>query len=552
MEKAYNPLLHKLVHGTDDERKLICEKRIDLFALVYFSEYFKYKIPNFHIDFYKDLEDLENGEINESIWVAFRESAKTSLAKIFLTHAICYQKKRYILAGSYDKKNAESILFDVVFSLQTNPKLLHDFGSLYTEKRGDDEVKMKRVASFITASGIKVESISTQESTRGRLYQSFRPDLLLYDDIENSKTRLSVPLTRKIIAHLDEAKAGLSPEGVILYLGNYLSESGVIAHLMSSISRNDRGVVRNVPVIIKGKTVWPDKYALTDEEALETGKISLQTRRRELGDISWRENMMNDPAGAAEPFFDRRKIDLAIANAPDPIEDLAGFHVFARYNPSHRYAIGADTSMGLGLDSNAAATIDFSSVPNLLVGTYANNQIPPDVFAHELKREGNMYGTCLVAPESNGESGGACVNTLKNIYKNVYQTRQSGKIYDKATQRVGWRTTGASKPEMLFKLKKDYEDGTLEIRDVRLLREMRSYTAIDAVQEVSPLEATRHFDLLMAACIANMMREHATYTPVKRAFKQPEYETPSLESQPRKVIPTRRGYQQPSYESPGL
>lgn len=562
---SYDPLLNKLLNGTDDERKYICEKRIDLFALVYFSDYFEYDMAPFHYDFFEDGRKLETGELNEAMWVAFRESAKTSDAKIVVTHAICYGLKKYVLWGSYDKDNAEAALFDIIVNMQTNPKLLHDFGQLYNEARTDDEKKVKKVSNFITANDVKVEAISTQESTRGRVYKKNRPDFYIYDDIENDKTKMSVKTTRKIIKHVEEARAGMSSKGSLLILANYITETGVVEYMRRMIARNEKGITRRIDVIMKGKPTWRSKYAMTDEEARTTGKISLETKRKQLGETSWQENMMNNPAGNTEPFFERRRVDKDIERAVEAKKISAGFHIFALFNPAHRYASGHDVAMGVGLDSSTSAFIDFSRVPNLVVATYAENRIAPNVFAHEIKREAAMFGDPLAAPEANGEAGGACVETFKNLYDNVYQQRSAGKMYDKVTQKLGWRTTSASKATMFFQLKTDYEDGTLEILDERVLREMRVYTLLDLQgedtvdnpeMEADPDLATRHFDLLTAVAIANMMRNHATFAkrPKRQSVPQRAYQTPSIEDDPGERVsnPTRRAWSQPQYEAPTI
>lgn len=535
MSDSREQIIEKIVRGTPEERRYICSKSLLFFSIYYFSEYFNYKIAPFHRDFYEDANKLAQGELNEVAWIAFRESAKTSIAKIFVIWCIAYKKKRYISYDSYDKSNAEAALFDIVVSLQTNHKLKADFGELYHEKREDGESKLKRVSSFITANKIKVEAFSTQESTRGRIYQNNRPDLFVLDDIETSKTKDSIPVTQKIIAHINEMKAGLSANGSVLYLGNYISENGVIQHVMDSVGRNLKGVVRNVPVVKNGAITWPDKYVATDAEALDSNKtltkdkfkISIESKKRDLGSIVFHTEMMNDPVSAHQNFFDRKKIDSDLQSVRSFKEDKAGFLMWDSYNPSHRYAIGGDTSMGVGLDSNASVAIDFSTIPAKQVASFASNEIAPDVFAHELKREGDILGTCLIAPEVNSQSGGTCLNELKRIYPldMIFRRMPKDKFKDIPTDKIGWETNSATKPEMLFQLKSAYEDGKLLIQDERILREMRSFGQID----VSSLDnSTRHFDLLIATAIAWAMRNFAKVKVPYSSYTQPEYEKPGL------------------------
>ena len=82
---------------------------------------------------FQDLKDLVNRDIRELAWLMFRESAKTSFAKIFLTYLITYEIRKYLNADSFDSANSENILFDTVTTLQTNQRLLMTLDS-YTTK----------------------------------------------------------------------------------------------------------------------------------------------------------------------------------------------------------------------------------------------------------------------------------------------------------------------------------------------------------------------------------------------------------------------------------
>lgn len=105
-----------------------------------------------------------------------------------------------------------------------NKRFLADYGTLYSKKKGIDEVKQNRISNFVCENGVRIEAHSTQESVRGRLHLNQRPDCLVLDDIETSKTRDSEAYTKQVSDHISEAMAGMSPDGFILYLGNYITE----------------------------------------------------------------------------------------------------------------------------------------------------------------------------------------------------------------------------------------------------------------------------------------------------------------------------------------
>ena len=287
--------LEKMIDGTKEERVFLAEHSFLLFAIYYFSEYFTFSIAEFHKDFNNDLHDLIEGKIREVAWIAFRESAKTSYAKLFIIWLICYQKRRYINVDSFDRENAERILFDIAFEMVNNKKLRADYGILFSKERGIQDIKQNRINNFVTENGIRVEAHSTQESVRGRIHLNQRPDFLLFDDIETNKTKTSDAYTKQVRDHLTEAQAGMSSDGFILYLGNYITEYGNIQWLMDR-AKTDKGLrIRNIPVMIDNKPTWESKYAITDDEAKETGKVSIEDKQRQLGSLVFSYEMMNQP-----------------------------------------------------------------------------------------------------------------------------------------------------------------------------------------------------------------------------------------------------------------
>src|SRR3990167_6348806 len=124
-------IMQIMKEGSREERLYICERELIYFAIYYFSEFFTFSIPYFQFQMYDDCKRLIAGELKESAWIMFRESAKTSIAKLFTTWCICYRKKEYVNYDSYDKGNAEAALFDIAVWLQTNERLIADFGQLY-------------------------------------------------------------------------------------------------------------------------------------------------------------------------------------------------------------------------------------------------------------------------------------------------------------------------------------------------------------------------------------------------------------------------------------
>lgn len=290
------------------ERKLAGEMNFAYFFTYYFAPYVQFPFADFHYDLFEDCHDLIDGKINEAGWVAFRESAKTSIAKGFIAYLICYKKRFYINVDSYSKENAERILFDVVLELQTNKRIIEDFGHLYNQKRNNEESTQKRISNFLTTNGIRVEAHSTQEPVRGRLSKNYRPDAVILDDFETDKTVVSEAITKAIRNHIEEFQGGLAPNALVLYLGNYISEYCNIAWLFDRAKENSKIRMRNIPIIRDDKPTWGGKYVIEDRDVLDTGKVSIETIKRRLfspteGNKRFMAEMMNQPVDEATQEF---------------------------------------------------------------------------------------------------------------------------------------------------------------------------------------------------------------------------------------------------------
>jgi len=281
-----------------DKRIYACEKSLMLFSIYYFTEYHKYKMPDFHKDWY-------NAFLNKQILslITFRESAKTSLAKIKLIHDIVYKKKKLILWVSFDKSKAKSNLFDIAIQLQTNKKLINDFGQLFFDIGKEEKSTKKSIDEFITENDIKVKAFSTGQTTRGENYKQFRPDLIILDDIENLDTIDSEPKTEQVKRFMDELLGGLDANAQIIVLGNRLTNNGSITYFEDKVRDNHNAYLCDIPVIKDGVITWDSKYCHTDKESEATGKVSLESKIRILGYQAYNREMLNIPITPEEQEF---------------------------------------------------------------------------------------------------------------------------------------------------------------------------------------------------------------------------------------------------------
>jgi hypothetical protein len=95
--------INLLTNGTREERIYAIARSFKLFAVFYFTKYFTYQPAPFHDDFFQDFEDLVYGRIKDATWMAYRESTKTSIAKM----GLCWLIARKQVIDALQKQGEE-------------------------------------------------------------------------------------------------------------------------------------------------------------------------------------------------------------------------------------------------------------------------------------------------------------------------------------------------------------------------------------------------------------------------------------------------------------
>jgi hypothetical protein len=490
-----------------NEPRLLVAFKFKYWAFKVYPRYYKNAPADFHDDF---IINMLKSYYNEGNYLnlGFRGCAKTTYTKLFITFVLLNDMdhtKRYIKVLARNFGNAKQMVTDI-FNMISEVKPL--YGNILMKEK--DKKKEETMAAFTTVDGVKLMAGTIGMTQRGHLQDAYRPDFLVFDDVEDRESIQSLSTTESTIWRIDEAIQGLSDTGSYICLGNYISEEGVIQWFLNKPNIT----VDKIAIIDEdGNPTWPERYS---KEKIELLKADAE---------DWYGEYLCDPTRADATFFDRNLIDRDLDQCKQPMFEENGIKYWGKYQPYRRYAIGADTSEGIGRDANTFALFDFGVHPDdpaILIATYFNNNIPPDLFGSEvLWKTGQAFGNCLVAPEANN-TGHSTLAALRG-YPNIYTKREDTRLNIKRTEKLGWNTTRKSKPMMLFDFRDAYNKGLIKIYDKNVLKEMRSYTTMDLTDTKHGM-VTRHFDLLMAVCIAFQMRKYAIIT----ANRDYQYQAPVL------------------------
>lgn len=193
-----------------------------------------------------------------------------------------------------------------------------------------------------------------------------------------------------------------------------------------------------------------------------------------------------------------------------PIEGevIGDWTYFRKFNPMHTYGCAVDPSEGIGGDNATIVIVDFTA--GEVVAVYYSKYTTPDVLAYEAVRVCKVYGNCILAPERNNH-GHAFIIVARDIYDNIYEEVTRDKQTDKNTKKLGFLTTGASKPIIMYGLNTAVNEDNIAFNDKRLIREARTYQKEDLSRVDGDEDTIGHWDGLMALAICWEMRNHADY-----------------------------------------
>ena len=462
--------------------------KFGLWSRYFFPKYFTSQDAPFHKEI--DLYNLQayRGELTSFVDATFRGGAKTSRTKLFMAFCVANDEdifRKYIKILSADIDNAVQITTDI-YNMLVNTQGFYNLFERTSKKREE------RMSSFTTSTGIKIVAKAVGVEQRGALQEEARPDLNWYEDFESRTTLRSAVKTKMIADNMEEARTGLAIGGSSIYTCNYISEAGNVHQLIHKSATNRKVLI--IPIIKDGVSQW-DRYSLQDIENMRKDDEDFEGER------------LCKPDAGKDIYFNRDMLDKQISI--QPIQDIAGFKIFKKYNPAHRYAGGHDVAGGVQLDSSTSVFIDFDTIPAQVVGTFASNTIAPEAFGDEIYSQGNRFGGCILGIENNKFDQAILKAKILGAKLFMRQPKAIRNPYN-LPHEYGWNTNTLTKSQMMSALREVIDSGLLDLNDKDLIQEFKGYTRNDIIDKDPDIRlTTRHFDLLIACAIAWQMKEFA-------------------------------------------
>lgn len=224
--------------------------------------------------------------------LAPRGYAKSTIASLGLVlAALALQLKRYVWLIQDTGEQAKLAMEGVVGELETNERLLADFPHLAGRYVVDRDL------DIVLPSGARFQALGAGMKVRGRRHRQWRPDLAVFDDLENDQHVLTKYQRDKLDSWVGSAAlAALAPHADAVYLGTMLHHDGQVARLM----RNDgwehvRFEALHDPDDLSTST-WPE-YWTEPRLRARRGAMGIRAFNREfLHVVADTDSLMFDPA----------------------------------------------------------------------------------------------------------------------------------------------------------------------------------------------------------------------------------------------------------------
>jgi hypothetical protein len=152
--------------------------------------------------------------------------------------------------------------------------------------------------------------------------------------------------------------------------------------------------------------------------------------------------------------------------------------VYAKPDPEHDYAIGADVATGRGMDYSAAYVIDLQT---MALAAELHGKIDPDEYAEQLHFLGRWYGNARLAVEMGGGYGEPVIITLRDgrkgrphyprLYRHTIQDRPDAQMM----ANYGFPINTKTRPQVINQIEQAIREHSVAAMPRDLIMECRTF-----------------------------------------------------------------------------
>ena len=207
-------------------------------------------------------------------------------------------------------------------------------------------------------------------------------------------------------------------------------------------------------------------------------------------------------------------VDGTGAKAKIHFEKKGWVRVYAKPDPAHTYAIGADVATGRGYDYSCAYVIDLTSMA-LVAELYG--KLDADEYAEQLHYLGKWYGSARIAVEMGGGFGEPVIISLRDgrkgrpHYPKLYRHAIADRPDMHQLANYGFPMNSKTRPQIVNQIEQAIREKTIPAMTRTLIMECRTFVRQKTLPSPRAQEGAND-DRVMAFGIAlEMYRQYGTH-----------------------------------------
>lgn len=263
-----------------------------------FPEHVPTTPPEFHLDIYSWFAELR-GFKGAAAPRGFSKSTITDL--IFILWVALNAKRRFIPLIS-DTYGQSTMLMESLKSEIENNEIIR---WLYEDPMGDTWTDNEIIIEGIDPNDgeykpVKIIAKGAGMKIRGLKFLNFRPDLIVFDDLENDEAVQSAERRRKLKNWVIRGVIpALSPDGCIILIGTVLHRDSVLSNILDKKDEFASWDSRKYSAIIEDKSLWPDRFPVENLRRMRDDP----SYDHYIGPLAFAQEMMNTPLSEQDVIF---------------------------------------------------------------------------------------------------------------------------------------------------------------------------------------------------------------------------------------------------------
>lgn len=325
------------------------------YGRLFFPKTLRQESPDFHDEIGRELFDSANRQIAIEV---FRDGAKTTLLRVYLSQRIAYNISRTIMVVSASQGHSILTLRWIKRQIEHNKYWRDTFRLRKGAKWSDDHIE---IWHGVSETPITIVALGITGQLRGFNIDDYRPDLILCDDTSTDEASGSAEQRRKesnlffgaLINSLSPKSE--SPDAKIVLLDTPKNKFDLI-----ETCQNDpawKGIRFGI-FDSKGKSRWESRYPTEEllkvkQDYIRSGRLSVWMREKECKVISEElASFRNESLLFWEVLPDRMTYIIAIdpassdsKDADDNVVAVLGFHKDNVYLIEYEAEVGQTPEM---------------------------------------------------------------------------------------------------------------------------------------------------------------------------------------------------------------